>query len=122
MDKKLAQRKHFHSVNWNISYSNYDRVLEDYFNTYDPEFIKIKTKIKEILQEKQDLPEIVQLVGQDSLSEDQKAVLEIFKIIREDYLQQNALSKWDLSAPREVYLREAGTRTATNSIITNNTY
>jgi len=51
LDKKLAQRKHFPSVNWNISYSNYDRVLEDYFNKYDPEFMKVKTKIKEILQE-----------------------------------------------------------------------
>jgi len=63
LDKKLAQRKHFPSVNWNISYSNYDRVLEDYFNKYDPEFMKVKTKIKEILQEEQDLTEIVQLVG-----------------------------------------------------------
>jgi V-type H+-transporting ATPase subunit A len=51
LDKKLAQRKHFPSVNWNISYSNYDRVLEEYFNTYDPDFMKVKTKIKEILQE-----------------------------------------------------------------------
>ena len=99
LDKKLAQRKHFPSVNWNISYSNYDRVLEDYFNKYDPEFMKVKTKIKEILQEEQDLTEIVQLVGQDSLSEDQKAVLEIAKIIREDYLQQNAFSKWDYYCP-----------------------
>lgn len=99
LDKKLAQRKHFPSVNWNISYSNYDRVLEEYFNKYDPEFMKVKTKIKEILQEEQDLTEIVQLVGQDSLSEDQKAVLEIAKIIREDYLQQNAFSKWDYYCP-----------------------
>lgn len=99
LDKKLAQRKHFPSVNWNISYSNYDRVLEDYFNKYDPEFMKVKTKIKEILQEEQDLTEIVQLVGQDSLSEDQKAVLEIAKIIREDYLQQNAFSEYDYYCP-----------------------
>lgn len=49
LDKKLAQRKHFPSVNWNISYSNYDRVLEDYFNSYDPDFMKFKVKIKEIL-------------------------------------------------------------------------
>jgi V-type H+-transporting ATPase subunit A len=74
-------------------------VLEDYFNKYDPEFMKVKTKIKEILQEEQDLTEIVQLVGQDSLSEDQKAVLEIAKIIREDYLQQNAFSDYDYYCP-----------------------
>ena len=99
LDKKLAQRKHFPSVNWNISYSNYDRVLEDYFNKYDPEFMKVKTKIKEILQEEQDLTEIVQRVGQDSLSEDQKAVREIAKIMREDYLQQNAFSDYDYYCP-----------------------
>ena len=87
LDKKLAQRKHFPSVNWSISYSNYDRVLEEYFNQYDPEFMKVKTKMREILQEEEDLTEIVQLVGKDSLSEDQKAVLEIAKIIREDFLQ-----------------------------------
>jgi len=77
LDKKLAQRKHFPSVNWSISYSNYDRVLEDYYNVYDPDFTRLKTKIREILQEEEDLTEIVQLVGKDSLSEDQKAVLEV---------------------------------------------
>ena len=77
LDKKLAQRKHFPSVNWSISYSNYDRTLEEYMNTYDPEFMKLKTRIREILQEEEDLTEIVQLVGKDSLSEDQKTVLEV---------------------------------------------
>ena len=99
LDKKLAQRKHFPSVNWSISYSNYDRVLEDYFNQYDPEFMKVKTRMREILQEEEDLTEIVQLVGKDSLSEDQKAVLEIAKIIREDFLQQNAFSPYDYYSP-----------------------
>ncbi len=99
LDKKLAQRKHFPSLNWSISYSNYDRVLEDYYNQYDPEFMKVKTKIREILQEEEDLTEIVQLVGKDSLSEDQKTVLEIAKIIREDFLQQNAFSDYDYNCP-----------------------
>lgn len=49
--------------------------------------MKVKKSIKEILQEEEDLTEIVQLVGKDSLSEDQKTVLEIAKIIREDFLQ-----------------------------------
>ena len=61
--------------------------------------MRIKTKIREILQEEEDLTEIVQLVGKDSLSEDQKAVLEIAKIIREDFLQQNAFSAWDYNCP-----------------------
>lgn len=68
-------------------------------NTYDPEFMRLKTRIREILQEEEDLTEIVQLVGKDSLSEDQKAVLEIAKIIREDFLQQNAFSAWDYNCP-----------------------
>lgn len=61
--------------------------------------MKVKTKIREILQEEEDLTEIVQLVGKDSLSEDQKAVLEIAKIIREDFLQQNAFSPYDYNCP-----------------------
>jgi len=99
LDKKLAQRKHFPSVNWSISYSNYDRVLEEYYATYDPEFTRLKTKFREILQEEDDLTEIVQLVGKDSLSEDQKAVLEVAKVIREDFLQQNAFSSYDYNCP-----------------------
>jgi V-type H+-transporting ATPase subunit A len=99
LDKKLAQRKHFPSLNWSISYSNYDRILEEYYNGFDPEFMRVKTKIREILQEEEDLTEIVQLVGKDSLSEDQKAVLEIAKIIREDFLQQNAFSTYDYNCP-----------------------
>lgn len=49
LDKKLAQRKHFPSLNWSISYSNYDRVLEEYYSKYDPEFMRLKTKVREIL-------------------------------------------------------------------------
>jgi V-type H+-transporting ATPase subunit A len=99
LDKKLAQRKHFPSLNWSISYSNYDRVLEDFYNGYDPEFMRLKTRMREILQEEEDLTEIVQLVGRDSLSEDQKAVLEIARVIREDFLQQNAFSSHDYNCP-----------------------
>jgi V-type H+-transporting ATPase subunit A len=77
LDKKLAQRKHFPSLNWSISYSNYDRVLEEFYQGYDPDFMRYKTRIKEVLQEEEDLTEIVQLVGKDSLSEDQKTVLEV---------------------------------------------
>ena len=77
LDKKLAQRKHFPSVNWNISYSNYDGILSEYYNARDPEFMRYKQSVKAILQEENDLIEIVQLVGKDSLGEDQKATLEV---------------------------------------------
>lgn len=86
LDKKLAQRKHFPSVNWSISFSNYDRILDEYYSERDPNFMRYKNTLKKILQEEEDLTEIVQLVGKDSLSEDQKAVLEVAKVIREDYL------------------------------------
>merc|ERR1712174_91439 len=49
LDKKLAQRKHFPSVNWNISYSKYIRVLEPYFEKYDTNYSKLRDKLKEIL-------------------------------------------------------------------------
>ena len=63
LDKKLAQRKHFPSVNWLISYSKYTRALDEYYDKHFTEFVPLRTKAKEILQEEEDLAEIVQLVG-----------------------------------------------------------
>eukprot|EP00929_Paragymnodinium_shiwhaense_P025507 TRINITY_DN1540_c0_g1_i5.p1 TRINITY_DN1540_c0_g1~~TRINITY_DN1540_c0_g1_i5.p1 ORF type:complete len:606 (-),score=199.92 TRINITY_DN1540_c0_g1_i5:162-1979(-) len=99
LDKKLAQRKHFPSVNWNISFSKYIRILEPFFNQYDPEYSMLQQKMKEILQKEDDLQEIVQLVGKDSLSEDQKCTLEVARVIREDFLQQNGFSEYDFMCP-----------------------
>merc|ERR1711904_648029 len=95
----LAQRKHFPSGNWNISFSKYIRVLEPFFQDYDPEYQMLQQKMKEILQKEDDLQEIVQLVGKDSLSEDQKCTLEIAKIVREDFLQQNGFVPYDFMCP-----------------------
>lgn len=99
LDKKLAQRKHFPSINWNISFSKYIRALEPFFEGFDPEYGSLQQKMKEILQAEDDLQEIVQLVGKDSLSEDQKCTLEVAKIIREDFLQQNGFSTFDFMCP-----------------------
>ena len=99
LDKKLAQRKHFPSVNWNISFTNYDRVLQEYYGARDPEFMRFKVAMKNILQEENDLIEIVQLVGKDSLGEDQKATLEVAKLIKDEFLQQNAFSEYDYNCP-----------------------
>ena len=63
LDKKLAQRKHFPSINWLISYSNYTRALDDFYDKNFSEFVPLRTKAREILQEEEDLSEIVQLVG-----------------------------------------------------------
>jgi len=99
LDKKLAQRKHFPSVNWLISYSKYDRALEKFYDNYDPSFAPARTKCREILQTEDELNEIVQLVGKDSLSEEDKITLEVAKIIREDYLAQNAFTSYDCNCP-----------------------
>merc|ERR1711904_610235 len=58
LDKKLAQRKHFPSVNWNISFSKYIRILEPYFEKYDHEYSMLQQKMKEILQKEDDLQQI----------------------------------------------------------------
>ena len=87
LDKKLAQRKHFPSVDWNISYSNYNTYLKEYYSARDPEFMRYKAAVSTILQEENDLIEIVQLVGKDSLDELQKTTLEVAKIIKDEFLQ-----------------------------------
>mmetsp|Transcript_11695 Transcript_11695/g.17971 ORF Transcript_11695/g.17971 Transcript_11695/m.17971 type:complete len:627 (+) Transcript_11695:92-1972(+) len=99
LDKKLAQRKHFPSLNWLISYTKYMRVLEPYFNRLDGEYSRLRNQCREILQMEDNLSEIVQLVGKESLSEDQKVVMEVAKILREDFLQQNAYTSYDFTCP-----------------------
>ena len=63
LDKKLAQRKHFPSVNWLISYSKYTKSLEPFYEKNDPEFLNTRKVVREVLQKEDDLNEIVQLVG-----------------------------------------------------------
>ena len=63
LDKKLAQRKHFPSVNWLISYSKYSKALEPFYDNMDPQFLNVRKVVREVLQKEEDLNEIVQLVG-----------------------------------------------------------
>jgi V-type H+-transporting ATPase subunit A len=106
LDKKLAQRKHFPSVNWLISYSKYMRALDDFYEKNFPEFVPLRTKCKEILQEEEDLSEIVQLVGKNALAETDKITLEVAKLIKDDYLQQNGYTTYDRFCPfyKSVYM------------------
>jgi len=99
LDKKLAQRKHFPSVNWLLSYSKYEKALDTFYDKFDPEFTGLRRTVKEILQAEDDLTEIVQLVGKDSLAESDKITLEVAKIIREDFLQQNGYTPYDKNCP-----------------------
>ena len=99
LDKKLAQRKHFPSLNWLISYTKYMQVLEPYFNNMDPRYSYLRNQARTILQQEDNLSEIVQLVGKESLSEDQKVVMEVAKLLREDFLAQNAFTEHDFTCP-----------------------
>jgi len=99
LDKKLAQRKHFPSVNWLISYSKYTKSLEPFYDKFDPEFLGVRKVVREVLQKEDDLNEIVQLVGKDSLAEADKIVLETARFLKDDFLQQNSFTKFDKYCP-----------------------
>lgn len=99
LDKKLAQRKHFPSINWLISYSKYTRALDEFYDKYYAEFVPLRTKCQQILQEEEDLAEIVQLVGKTSLAETDKITLEVARLIRDDFLQQNGYTPYDKFCP-----------------------
>lgn len=99
LDKKLAQRKHFPSVNWSLSYSKYLKALEPYYDELDPDFVRLRTEAKKILQIEEDLAEIVQLVGKSALGEQDKITLDIAKLLKEDFLQQNGYSTYDRFCP-----------------------
>ncbi|MFQ6055670.1 MAG: ATP synthase subunit A [Methanosarcinales archaeon] len=91
LDAKLAQRRHFPSINWLDSYSLYLKTLEDWYNTnVSPEWTELREEAMETLQKESELQEIVQLVGSDALPEDQQLTLEIARMFREYFLQQNA--------------------------------
>merc|ERR1712161_97968 len=99
LDKKLAQRKHFPSLNWLISYTKYMQVLEPFFNDMDPRYSYLRNQARTILQQEDNLSGIVQLVGKESLSEDQKVIMEVAKLLREDFLAQNAFTEHDYTCP-----------------------
>ncbi|CAC5421738.1 ATPeV1A [Mytilus coruscus] len=99
LDKKLAQRKHFPSINWLISHSKYTRALDEFYEKNFNDFVPLRKKCKEILQEEEELSEIVQLVGKASLAEADKITLEVAKLIKDDFLQQNGYTPYDRFCP-----------------------
>eukprot|EP00894_Picocystis_sp_ML_P003221 jgi/Pico_ML_1/53738/g4234.t2 len=99
LDKKLAQRKHFPSVNWLLSYSKYDRALEPFYQKFDPEFVSLRAEAREVLQQEDELNELVQLVGKDALAEGDKVTLETARLLKEDFLQQNSFTPYDKFCP-----------------------
>jgi V/A-type H+-transporting ATPase subunit A len=96
LDASLAYRRHFPAINWLKSYSLYIESLDSFFmESISSDFPKLRMQSMAILQKEAELQEIVQLVGPDALPEKEQALLLIAKMLREDYLQQNAYSDID---------------------------
>ncbi len=99
LDASLAHRRHFPAIHWLRSYSLYLNTLENYYvKTVSAEFVDLRRDAMALLQKEAELQEIVQLVGPDALPEKERGVLESAKMIREDFLQQNAYSDIDASS------------------------
>ncbi len=91
LDAKLAQRRHFPAINWLNSYSLYSASLDPWFvKNVASDWPSVRARTMDLLQREAELQEIVQLVGSDALPEDQQLILEIARLIREVFLQQNA--------------------------------
>ena len=102
LDDKLANRRHFPAINWARSYSLYHEHLGDWYrDKVSPEFVQLTRRMSALLQREAELQEIVQLVGPDALQDAERLIIEVGKILREDFLQQNAFSDVDGFCPME---------------------
>ena len=100
LDTKLRERRHFPTINWLTSYTLYDKQLKDWYaENVDVTFPALREWAMQTLQQESELQEIVQLVGSDALSEDKKVTLEVSRLIREVFLQQNAYHPVDMYCP-----------------------
>ena len=91
LDSSLAYARHFPAINWLTSYSLYLDSLEGWYTQqFGETYMANRSKAMHILQEENELQEIVRLVGQDALSASDRLTMETAKMIREDFLQQNA--------------------------------
>ncbi|MEW6722915.1 MAG: V-type ATP synthase subunit A [Candidatus Micrarchaeota archaeon] len=96
LDASLAYKRHFPAINWLKSYTLYSDGLEEFFaQSISSDFTKLSKHAMALLQKEAELQEVVQLVGPDALPEKEQAVLMVTKMMREDYLQQNAYSDVD---------------------------
>ncbi len=100
LDTSLAYRRHFPSVNWIKSYSLYLDSIEEWFmQSGFNDWKEMRDVTMYLLQKEVELQEIVQLVGPDALPESEKAILEVTRMIREDFLQQSAYHEIDSFCP-----------------------
>ena len=104
LDAGLARQRHFPAINWLNSYSLYPQSLNQWFrDNIAQDFPEIRTQISGLLQIEAELQEIVQLVGSDALPVDQQLTLEVARMIREFFLQQNGFH--DVDAYCDIHLQ-----------------
>ncbi|MCD4806298.1 MAG: ATP synthase subunit A [Methanococcoides sp.] len=100
LDAKLSQRRHFPSINWLTSYSLYTQGLAGWYSeNVGSDWTQLRDDAMDLLQQESELQEIVQLVGSDALPEDQQLTLEVARMVREYFLQQNAFHPVDTYCP-----------------------
>lgn len=100
LDKSLAYARHYPAINWTTSYSEYiDDLSEFYDREAGPDFLQLRQEISNILIEENQLMEIVKLIGADVLPDEQKLVIDLARVIRVGFLQQNAYHKDDTYVP-----------------------
>ena len=106
LDKSLAYERHYPAINWNTSYSEYINDLTSWYaENVGENFLKYREEISALLVEENSLMEIVKLIGSDVLPDDQKLVIEIARVIRVGFLQQNAFHQEDTYVPMEKQMR-----------------
>jgi V/A-type H+-transporting ATPase subunit A len=96
LDASLAYRRHFPAIHWNGSYSLYIHLLKQWYDeNLEPDYSEMRDAISRLLQKEASLQEMVQLVGQDALQDHERLIIEVGRIIREDFLQQDAFHEND---------------------------
>ncbi len=105
LDATLAYRRHYPAINWNRSYSLYSDGLKGWFNqNVSPEWEMLRTRFFQLMKKDGELQEVVQLVGPDALQDSDKVYLEVARVARLLFLQQNAFSENDASCSYEKQL------------------
>lgn len=108
LDSSLAYARHFPAINWLTSYSLYVDTLKEWYDEKFPGFMALRDRTMAILQEEESLNEIVKLVGRDSLSDADQMTLETARMLREDFLQQNAFMDEDAYSSYDKQFRLLG--------------
>ena len=109
LDSALAYQRHFPAINWLTSYSLYVDDMGKWFDeNVDPDWMKNRQKMMNILQDESELNEVVQMVGMDALSASDRLKMEAARSIREDYLHQNSFDEVDTytSLQKQHYMME----------------